>query len=72
MATTTTTGPVRVLFADDHVAAATAAELQQRLQLVAELAEHSGINRASIEAQLVECRKLHLELGAHLAIVALA
>lgn len=66
------TETARIVFADDAIAADTAGELAQRLRLVAELAEHAGINRASIELHLAECRKLHAELGAHLATVALA
>lgn len=61
----------RPKFADDAIAAATAAELAQRVQLVAELAEHPGINRRAIDAQLVECRLLHEQLGAYLATVVL-
>lgn len=59
-------------FADDVIAAATAAELAQRLQLVAELSAHPGINRASIERQWTECRAIVEALGAHLATAALA
>lgn len=69
MDTTTDTSPVA--FADDLIAAATAAELAQRVQLVAELAAHPGINRTSIERQLRACRELHEQLGAYLATVAL-
>lgn len=68
---TTDTITTSAVFADDAIAAATAIELGQRMQLVAELAQHPGINRASIEAQLAECRLLHEALGAHLATVAL-
>lgn len=64
-----TTTPL--MFADDAIAAASAAELAQRLQLVAELAQHPAINRTSIEAQLIECRELHSSLGAYLATVTL-
>lgn len=61
----------RPKFADDAIGAATAAELAQRVQLIAELAEHPGVNRASIEAQLIECRLLHEQLGAYIATVVL-
>lgn len=58
-------------FADDVIAAATAAELAQRVDLIRQLAEHPGVNRLAIEAQLRECRPLHDALGAYLATVAL-
>jgi hypothetical protein len=50
-------------FADDVIAAATAAELAQRVDLIRQLAEHPGINRLPIHSQLAECRKLHERAG---------
>lgn len=58
-------------FADDVIAAATAAELAQRVDLIRQLAEHPGINRAAIDVQLREARQLHESLGAYLATVVL-
>lgn len=58
-------------FADDALAAATAAELAQRVDLIRQLAEHPGINRRSIELHAAEARVLHEQLGAYLVSVVL-
>lgn len=58
-------------FADDVIAAATAAELAQRVDLIRQLAEHPGTNRVAIRTQLRECAQLHEALGAYLATVVL-
>lgn len=53
-------------FADDMIAAATADELNERVQLVLQLVANAGANRAAIVEHVAEARRLTDALGAWL------